>query len=99
MEASFLEIYNESLRDLLSSSAPSDTTKLEIKMDPKSPGEIYVTNLTPTVVTSEAQVQYNMHILSISLEGWPLHVPPYCISLELVPRSITLSGLDRITQN
>lgn len=56
MEASFLEIYNESLRDLLSSSAPSDTTKLEIKMDPKSPGEIYVTNLTPTVVTSEAQV-------------------------------------------
>ena len=66
MEASFLEIYNETLRDLLSSPTPSDATRLEIKLDPKTPGEVYVTNLTPTVVTSQAQVHRNlMSLLSM----------------------------------
>ena len=58
MEAFFPEIYNETIRDLLSDSAPSKATKHEIRRDPKFPGQMYVTNVTPTVVTSEAQVQY-----------------------------------------
>lgn len=56
MEASFPEIYNETIRDLLSDSAPSKATKHEIRRDPKFPGQMYVTNVTPTVVTSEAQL-------------------------------------------
>ena len=56
MEASFVEIYNETLRDLLATSTSDGDTKHEIKMDPNRPGEVYVTNLTPTQVTSEEQV-------------------------------------------
>ena len=56
MEASFVEIYNETLRDLLATSTSNGDTKHEIKMDPNRPGEVYVTNLTPMQVTSEAQV-------------------------------------------
>lgn len=58
MSASFLEIYNETLRDLLSSSSSSgsSSTSHEIKMDPDRPGQVYVTNLTPVPVTSEKQV-------------------------------------------
>ena len=54
MSASFLEIYNETLRDLLSSS--TSTLSHDIKMDPERAGQIYVTNLTPVQVTSEKQV-------------------------------------------
>ena len=54
MEATFLEIYNETLRDLLSSNSSSQS--LEIKRDPNHSGEVYVTNVTPTVVTSQVQV-------------------------------------------
>ncbi|XP_064400087.1 carboxy-terminal kinesin 2-like isoform X2 [Halichondria panicea] len=53
MEAMFLEIYNESLRDLLSST----TQTIDIKKDPQHAGEVYVTNVTPSVVTSQKQVQ------------------------------------------
>ncbi len=52
MEAMFLEIYNESLRDLLSST----TQTIEIRKDPQHAGEVYVTNVTPSVVTSQKQV-------------------------------------------
>ena len=65
MEASFLEIYNETIRDLLSSnSAPSSTPSHEIKRDPNTPGEVYVTSLTPVTVTSEIQVSRH-----VCLEG------------------------------
>lgn len=57
MEASFVEIYNETLRDLLATSTSNGDTKHEIKMDPNRPGEVYVTNLTPMQVTSEEQVR------------------------------------------
>ena len=58
MSASFIEIYNESLRDLLfSSSSGNSTSSHEIKMDPDRPGHVYVTNLTPVAVTSEKQVK------------------------------------------
>ena len=59
MSASFLEIYNESLRDLLTSSSGSNgssTVSHDIKIDPERPGHVYVTNLTPVPVTSEKQV-------------------------------------------
>ena len=56
MSASFLEIYNETIRDLLSSSASSSSSSHEIKIDPDRPGQVYVTNLTPLPVTSEKQV-------------------------------------------
>ena len=55
MRASFVEIYNETLRDLLSNG--TDQLKHEIKMDPSNAGEVYLTNLTPTTVTSRDQVR------------------------------------------
>ena len=54
MSASFLEIYNESLCDLLSSNGSSAVSH-EIKIDPERSGHVYVTNLTPVPVTSEKQ--------------------------------------------
>ena len=61
MEASFLEIYNETIRDLLA--LPSSTTKApptqqqhDIKLDPALPGGVFVTNVTPTPVRSQKQV-------------------------------------------
>ena len=60
MSASFLEIYNETLRDLLASSSGSSASH-EIKMDPERPGQVYVTNLTPVPVTSEKQVYCMQH--------------------------------------
>ncbi len=62
LEASFLEIYNETIRDLLSPSPPSNTTiaasvsSHDIKLDPSHPGGVYVTNVTPVMVTSQSQV-------------------------------------------
>ena len=53
MEASFVEIYNESLRDLLVP-AGKDTQKLCIKLQGS---DVYVTNLTLVTVTNEAQVR------------------------------------------
>ena len=55
MEACFIEIYNETLRDLLSS--PSKEEKHDIRIDPKNQGEVYVTNLTPVTITSHSQVR------------------------------------------
>ena len=57
MEASFLEIYNETIRDLLTSG--NSDAKLEIKINPNNASDVYVTNLTPVVVTSETQVIRN----------------------------------------
>ena len=57
MEATFVEIYNETLRDLLAAGSNSgDTVKHEIKMDPNRPGEVYITGLSPVHVNSEEQV-------------------------------------------
>ena len=58
LEASFLEIYNETLRDLLAppSSSSNQDSKLEIRMDPAKSNEVYVTHLTTVEVTSETQV-------------------------------------------
>ena len=53
METSFVEIYNESLRDLLAP-ASSDTQKLDIRLQGS---DVYVTNLTLVTVTTEAQVR------------------------------------------
>ena len=59
MEASFLEIYNESLRDLLGSGDAS--LKHDIKLVNGGSGasgacEVMVTNVKTVVVTSEDQV-------------------------------------------
>ncbi|KAL5502837.1 hypothetical protein EMCRGX_G009673 [Ephydatia muelleri] len=58
LEASVLEIYNETLRDLLAppSSSSNQDSKLEIRMDPAKSNEVYVTHLTTVEVTSETQV-------------------------------------------
>lgn len=57
MEASFLEIYNENIRDLLGS---DDTLKYEIKMvnngKTNSDSEVTVTNLKVVPVDNEKQV-------------------------------------------
>lgn len=54
LEASFVEIYNETLRDLLA--PPTQEVKLEIRLDPSKPNEVHVTNLSSVLVTSESQV-------------------------------------------
>ncbi len=53
MEAKFLEIYNETIRDLLSSNTKQN---IDIKIDPSHQGEVYVTNVTSSVVNSQGQV-------------------------------------------
>ena len=55
MEASFIEIYNETLRDLLATGRKDKIVKHEIRMDSKNHGEVYVTNITPVVISSEQQ--------------------------------------------
>lgn len=55
MEASFIEIYNEALRDLLSTSKKGEM-KHEIRIDSKNQGKVYVTNITSVVISSEQQV-------------------------------------------
>ena len=54
MTATFVEIYNETLHNLLATGKKEE--KHEIRIDPKNQGEVYVTNLTPVVITSEKQV-------------------------------------------
>ncbi|XP_038047913.1 carboxy-terminal kinesin 2-like isoform X2 [Patiria miniata] len=53
MEASFLEIYNETVRDLLG----AGDKKCEIKMADAKGTDVEVTNSTTVTVTSEGQVQ------------------------------------------
>jgi hypothetical protein len=55
IQASFLEIYNETIRDLLTSNAKSTLTH-DIKLDSSVPGGVYVTNIDPISVTTESQV-------------------------------------------
>ncbi len=58
MEASFLEIYNETLRDLLATNS-SNNEKLEIRLGTGGSGsEVYVTNLTVVEVSTQAQVRH-----------------------------------------
>ena len=61
MEASFIEIYNETLRDLLATGRKDKIVKHEIRLDSKNHGEVYVTNITPVVISSEQQV-HNVHV-------------------------------------
>ena len=57
MQASFLEIYNETIRDLLTSQTSSKASlQHDIKLDPSLPGGVHVTNVTPTPVRSQAKV-------------------------------------------
>ena len=53
-EASFLEIYNESIRDLLTNHGAD--VKHEIKLTGTGSNDVTVTNLTTINVSSEAQV-------------------------------------------
>ena len=55
MQASFLEIYNETIRDLLASST-AKPCQHDIKLDPSVPGGVYVSNIEPIAVKSAAQV-------------------------------------------
>eukprot|EP01112_Ceratiomyxa_fruticulosa_P022827 TRINITY_DN8491_c0_g1_i1.p1 TRINITY_DN8491_c0_g1~~TRINITY_DN8491_c0_g1_i1.p1 ORF type:complete len:794 (-),score=217.02 TRINITY_DN8491_c0_g1_i1:2-2383(-) len=55
MESNFLEIYNESIRDLLCSKSIAADTKYDIKHDPNS-GATSVTNMTVVKVTHPSQV-------------------------------------------
>ena len=55
-EASFFEIYNETIRDLLGDDGHSNDKKHEIKMKAAKSDEVYVTNLTTVNVTECAQV-------------------------------------------
>ena len=54
MEANFLEIYNEDIRDLL---ATEKNLKYEIKMGAKDQGSSYVTNLRVEEVTTPRQIE------------------------------------------
>jgi hypothetical protein len=71
MEASFIEIYNETLHDLLA--VGKRDLKHDIRIDPKNQGEVYVTNITPVLITSEQQT------LQPNVEQWlqqsPMNVP------------------------
>jgi len=53
LQASFLEIYNEEIRDLL---ATEKNLKYDIKMADSKGADVYVTNLKSETVTSEAQI-------------------------------------------
>ena len=62
MEVSFLEIYNETIRDLLNGTdnvaKESDSGKHEIRLVGPNTNEVYVTDLTTHVVTCEEEVFY-----------------------------------------
>ena len=61
MEASFVEIYNETIRDLLGSSQNNDL-KHDIKMvDAKKTNEVEVTNLNRPIVKTQTQVITHPH--------------------------------------
>ncbi|CAB4058604.1 KIFC1 [Lepeophtheirus salmonis] len=64
LEASFLEIYNEEIHDLL---ATEKNLKYEIKMsDSNKKGEIYVSNAKKEVVTSQGQIN---NLLKLSMKN------------------------------
>ena len=54
LEASFLEIYNETIRDLLTHH--KEPVQHDIKLDASHPGGVYITNVTPVTVSSQSQV-------------------------------------------
>ena len=65
-EASFLEIYNENIRDLLGPSGQKDDVKHEIKMvSAKKGADVSVTNLTSIEVTNYDQVQKKTYLLTL----------------------------------
>ena len=66
MEASFIEIYNETLRDLLSTGQKD--MKHEIRMDSKKQGMVYVTNFTPVVISSQQQVHTLYMYIVLSMD-------------------------------
>lgn len=67
VEASYLEIYNEIIRDLLGSN--DENSKHEIKMKNSKSNEIYVTNLLTEKVDNSRQVtkhqfSFTNHVLT-----------------------------------
>ena len=59
MRASYLEIHNEEIRDLLA--GPQSLTRLELKENVE--GSVYVKNLTSITVQSVADIS---HLLTVS---------------------------------
>lgn len=62
VEASFLEIYNETIRDLLSSSKDSKNLSYEIKMIDSKKNDTYVSNLKVVQVLDENKVHSLLHL-------------------------------------
>ncbi|KAJ2916078.1 hypothetical protein MD484_g4347, partial [Candolleomyces efflorescens] len=78
IEGQFLEIYNESIHDLLSTSTSSSepSKKHEIKHDPKS-GRTTVTELTVVPLTSASQVKsesFGVYTSDMWGHGWHLYL-------------------------
>nr|AJF36162.1 C-terminal kinesin motor protein KIFC1 [Procambarus clarkii] len=62
VEASFLEIYNETIRDLLASSKDSKSLTYEIKLTDSKKNETFVSNLRVVKVTDETEVHHLLHL-------------------------------------
>lgn len=60
VRCSYLEIYNEDIRDLLNSKAQHDSQKLELKEDPNK-GGVYVKDLTCCIVKSIPEIEKLMN--------------------------------------
>lgn len=80
--ANFLEIYNESLRDLLVL-RPERSCELEIKRVKQSTEELHVPNLSYVPVTSEGEVPPSFCAerggrWEAALGGWPPRPPGFC---------------------
>ena len=94
MEASFIEIYNETLRDLLSIGRKEKSAKHEIRIDSKNLGEVYVTNITPISISSEEQVDMHGHIQCTCC----MHVHVHVYTFAIRKHALTVSNLCNILQ-
>ncbi|XP_042242981.1 carboxy-terminal kinesin 2-like isoform X2 [Homarus americanus] len=62
VEASFLEIYNETIRDLLASPKESKNLTYDIKLTDSKKNDTFVTNLKVLEVTNENKVHHLLHL-------------------------------------
>lgn len=68
-EASFLEIYNETIRDLLGNG--KEEVKHDIKMVAANSTEVVVTNVTLTKVDKQEQVSsIQIYVLKCEIQNW-----------------------------